>query len=154
MNSRWLRSGLLASLGILAVGCGPIFQKRKPSVERVNASIPGGRFQVIATIAGGDSRTDIRMSATVRQVLQDSGFTAVRRAGRWDSEADAVRQICEPVGTVDGVLVIWYDRMVLRECRTLTSAYEVEAGNEKGITDMANSLIRYLRREPGAPPRD
>lgn len=154
MSSQWWRSGLLASLGILAVACGPIFQKRRPSVERVNSSIPGDRFQVIATIAGGDSRTDIRMSATVRQVLQDSGFTAIRRAGRWDSEADAVRSICEPVGTVDGVLVIWYDRMVLRDCRTLTSAYEIEAGNEKGITEMASSLMRYLRRQPGAPPRD
>lgn len=152
MNLRWFRPGLLVSLGVLAVACGPIFQKRRAAVERVNSSIPGNRFQVIATIAGGDSRTDLRMSVTVRQVLQDSGFTAVRRAGRWDSEMDAVRQICEPAGTVDGVLVIWYDRIVLRDCRTQTTAYEISAGNEKGITGMAASLIRYLRRPADAPP--
>jgi len=135
------------------VACfGPLFQKQRPAVERVNSTIPGGRFQVIASIAGGDSRTDLRMSVTVRQLLQDSGFTVVRRSGRWDSEADALRGICEPGAGVDGVLVVWYDRLVLRDCSSTVTAYEINAGNEKGIAGMAYSLIRYLRREPGAPP--
>lgn len=149
MNKRWLRLGLLAAVGYVAVACGPVFQKRRPAVERVNSAIPAGRFQVIASIAGGDSRTDIRMAVTVREVLQDSGITVVRRSGRWDTELDAVKGICEPAGAVDGVLVIWYDRMVLRDCRTQTTAYEISAGNEKGITEMATSLVRYLRRPPG-----
>jgi len=152
MNTRAWRFALVASLGASTLACGPVFQKRRPAVQRANATVPAGRFQVIASIAGGDSRTDIRMSVTVRQVLQDSGITVVRRAGRWDSELDAVKGICEPVGAVDGVLVVWYDRMVLRDCRTQVTAYEINAGNEKGITDMAYSLIWYLRVGPSAVP--
>lgn len=153
MNVRNGSFRLLAGLAVVSVACyGPIFQKRRPATERVNSNIPAGRYQVLASIAGGDSRTDIRMSVTVRQVLQDSGFTVVRRAGRWDSELDAVHSICEPAGSVDGVLVVWYDRLVLRDCRTEVTAYEISAGNESGITGMAYSLIRYLRRPAAAAP--
>jgi hypothetical protein len=117
----------------------------------VNAAIPAGRYHVLAGVAGGDARIDLQISVTVRQQLQDSGFTVLRRAGRWDSQTDAVRAICEP--PVDGVLFIWYNRLELRDCATVGAmAYEISSGGQEGITTLTDRLIRYLRRPPAAPP--
>jgi hypothetical protein len=115
----------------------------------VNPNIPGGRFQTIASVAGGDARIDLQVSVTVRQQLTDSGFTVVRRAGRWDSQTEAVRAICEP--PVNGVLFIWYNRLELRDCATEgATAYEITSRGQEGITGLTDRLIRYLRQPPAA----
>jgi hypothetical protein len=133
----------------------PLFEREKPAVERINASIPPSRFKVLASVAGDDARTDLQISATVRQILTDSGFTVIRRPGRWDTQADAVRSICAPGQSpaVDGVLFIWYNRLELRDCMTEGAAYEIGgAGGSIGITAMADKLIAWLRRDDGATP--
>jgi hypothetical protein len=131
-----------------------LFERPKPVSERWSSSIPTGRFSVIATIAGGDSRTELQVSVTVRQQLEDSGFTIVRRAGRWDSELAALRAICAPdaVPVVDGVLFIWYNRLELRDCATEGTAYEIAGSPEGGVgvIEMSDRLVRYLKR-PAAP---
>jgi hypothetical protein len=154
------RSGPALVVAVAATGAGflaactrPLFDRALPAIERVNPNIPGGRFHVLAGIAGGDARTDLRVSVTVRQQLQDSGFTVVRRAGRWDSQTEAVRAICEP--PVDGVLFIWYNRLELRDCVTQGAmAFEISSRGQEGITNLTDRLIRYLRRPPTAPPPD
>jgi hypothetical protein len=125
-----------------------LFDRPKPSVERVNPNIPGGRLKILSPIAGGDALTDLQISVTVRQQLQDSGFTVIRRAGRWESQSEAVRAICEPgeVPSVDAVLFIWYNRLELRECGTGATAYEITSGGKEGITVMTDRLIRYLKQ--------
>jgi hypothetical protein len=141
----------LAGAGLLAACSRPLFDKVRPSVERVNPNVPAGRYHVLAGVAGGDARIDLQISVTVRQQLQDSGFTVLRRAGRWDSQTDAVKAICEP--PVDGVLFIWYNRLELRDCATEgATAYEVTGGGQEGITKLTDRLIRYLRRKEAAPP--
>ena len=139
----------VAVLGIGAAACGgPLFKKSRPSIERVNPNIPGGRFHVLVSIAGGDARTDLQISATVRQRLQDSGFTVVRRGGRWDSQTDAIRAVCE---SVDGVLFIWYNRLELHDCASDGNiAYEISSGGAEGVTQMTDRLIHYLRQPGGA----
>ena len=99
-------------------------------------------------IAGGDALIDFQISATVREELQDSGFTVVRRAGRWDSQPEAVRVICAPGETpkVDGVLFIWYNRLELLDCGSGTTAYEITSRGQEGITHLTQRLIRYLRQ--------
>jgi hypothetical protein len=142
-----------AGAGVVAACNRPLFDRARPTVERVNPNIPAGRFHVLASIAGGDARTDLQISVTVRQQLQDSGFTVVRRAGRWDSQTEAVRAICEP--PVDGVLFIWYNRLELRDCVTQGAmAFEISSRGQEGITNLTDRLIRYLRRPPTAPPPD
>jgi hypothetical protein len=142
-------TGLLGS----SSACRKLFQQVKPSVERVNPNIPGGRLRILSPIAGGDALTDLQISVTVRQQLQDSGITVVRRNGRWDSQSDAVRIICEPgeVPSIDAVLFVWYNRLELRECGTGATAYEITSGGKEGITVMTARLIRYLRQTAASP---
>ena len=137
-------------------GCAgrPLFQRGKAAVENISADIPGERFKALATIAGNDGRTDLRMSADVRLVLTEAGFTAVPRAGRWETEQIAVADICATRGSgVDGVLVVTYRSLKLIDCVTSKTAYEIihdpEAGGP-GIRGLAQRLIRYLRGETKA----
>lgn len=145
-----------ALLGASVAACNrPLFDRVRPAVERMNPEIPPGRFRVLAAVAGGDTRTDLQISATVRQRLADSGFTVVRRAGRWDGQADAVRAICAPgqAQMVDGVLFIWYNKLELRDCTTESAAYEIGGqGGSIGVTSMVDRLILWLRREVASPP--
>lgn len=147
-------------LGVLIGGLGacsgrPLFDKARPMVERTSATIPPGRYRVLTTVAGGGAtRIDFQISATVRQQLEDSGVTVVRRAGRWTDELMALQSICAPdaVPAVDGVLFIWYDRLELRDCATQGTAFEIAGGTEQGITAMTDRLIVYLRRPPAPAP--
>jgi hypothetical protein len=146
----------LIATGAFAAACNrPLFDKGKPAVERTSPTIPPSRFKVLAAVAGGGGRTDLQISATVRQRLTDSGFTAVRRAGRWDNEADAVRSICAPgqIPAIDGVLFIWYNRLELRDCVTEGAAFEIGGeGASIGITAMTDRLVRWLRSDTAPPP--
>jgi hypothetical protein len=84
----------------------------------------------------------------VRLRMQDSGFAAVTKTGRWDSEAEAVRGVCASEGgaPVDGVLFVWYNRLQLSDCATQAIAYEISGdGPSIGITAMTDKLIGYLR---------
>jgi hypothetical protein len=146
-----LGAGLLAA----AAGCAgrPLFEREKPAVERVSMTIPPGRFHVIAGIAGGATRTDLQISATVRQRMSDSGFTMIRKAGRWENMTEAVRSICAPGQTpaIDGVLFIWYNRLELRDCVTEGAAFEIGgSGASIGITAMVDRLVKWLKRDAGA----
>ena len=125
----------------------------RPVLEQVSPNIPGTKFKVIATITGGDARTDIRMSVTVREQLNDSGWTAVRRAGRWESRLEALSDICS-AGDVDGVLIVLYNRLELDDCATQKPAYAIDASYEQdvGLTEMVRRLMRYLRGERTAAP--
>lgn len=118
----------------------------QPIIENVNPEIAPSKFRIIATIAGGDAGPDLRMSATVRQQLNDGGWTAIRRAGRWETERAAMIDICA-AGDVDGVLFVSYNRIELDDCESQKPAYRIDGSPDKGVglTDMVNRLIRYLR---------
>ena len=155
-----MRSALLATVAgvaLLAACNRPLFDRPKPSVERINPNIPGGKFRILSSIAGGDALTDLQISVTVRQQLTDSGFTVARRAGRWESQSDALRGICSPgeQPSIDGVLFIWYNRLELRDCASGSTAFEITSGGSEGIDAITNRLIRYLRQggaDSAAPP--
>lgn len=153
MNVRGLLLVTTAVLTVAAAACNrPIFERARPAVERMNPEIPPGRFRVLAAVAGGATRTDLQISVTVRQQLADSGFTVIRKAGRWDGQADAVRAVCAPGQSppVDGVLFIWYNRLELRDCTTERAAYEIGGeGGSIGITAMVDRMVLWLRRSDG-----
>jgi hypothetical protein len=129
------------AVGLAAAGCGGTVREN----EQISPSFPGSRFKTIAVIAGADSRPDLYMSAGVREELIKNGLNAVRRAGRWESEGDAVSGICmDP--TIEGVLIVHYNRLLLRACPGGEAAYEIQGG-ELGLPGMTKRLIKYL----GAP---
>ncbi len=140
--------GLAALLAVPA--CGRVLmQSNTDLTERISPSIPPSQFHTIAAIAVTDSRTGLQVSHTVRSQLRDSGFSVVRRAGRWDSEAAALQAACAPeaVPAVQGVLFISYNQLELLDCATGTTAYLVTNNGigSVGITEMTNRLQRYLR---------
>lgn len=122
----------------------------RPIMEQASPTIPGTKFKTIATIAGGDAPPDLRMSVTVRQQLNEAGWTAVRRSGRWESEREATDEICA-VGDVDGVLFVEYNRLRLDDCASRLPAFRIQGSPDRGVglTEMMRRLITYLRR--GAP---
>lgn len=136
-----------AAVLVTLVACTP-----RPVMEQVSPTIPGSKFRTIATIAGGDAAPDLRMSVTIRQELNDGGWTAVRRAGRWENEHAATAEICAG-GDVDGVLFVEYNRLRLDDCATRLPAFRIEGSPDRsvGLTEMTRRLMNYLRRAPPVP---
>ena len=146
VRARYAGAALL--VGVLA-GC---LWTSKEAVEHTSPTIGGGKFHVIATVAGGAGRTELRMSATVRKELTDSGWKGVARAGRWDTPTQAIKDICDP-GDVDGVLFVSYNRLELMDCTSHQQAFSVEGSPERGVglDEMTHRLMHYLRGLPPPP---
>ena len=141
-------AGLLLTGGLVwLVGC-----RGRQVVEMPSTTIPGSKFKVIATVAGGTRSMDLRMSVTVRKQLNDSGWKGVARYGRWDSRTEAVAAICAD-GDVDGVLFVDYNRLELDDCATKQPAYAIDGSPERGVglDEMMKRMRRYLRGEPPVP---
>lgn len=152
-----------AQLSVLALaitgmcGCGrPLLERPRPASETWSATIAPDHFKTIATIAGTDARADMRVTVRVRDQLTAGGWNAVRRAGRWDSEMEAIIAICAPgAEPVDGVLVVSYSRLKLYECGSNVSAYQIESDPTRGgvgIIEMTNRLMQYLHGDKKPPP--
>jgi hypothetical protein len=140
----------LTMTSLLLVGCS--LTRGKKGFENWNNNIPANHFKTIATIAGGTSRTDLRMMVQVRQDLQKAGVNAVASSGRWDTVMEALGQICASGAAqpVDGVVLVRYDYLVLYDCQSSKPAFEFQGTSEKGLTDMTARLIKYLTRKPAA----
>jgi hypothetical protein len=149
LRARQAGAALVASA---LLGLGGCLWTGKEAVDHPSPTIGGTKFKVIATIAGGASRNEIRMSATVRKELSDSGWKGVARAGRWDTPSQAVKEICEP-GDVDGVLFVSYNRLELMDCTSHQMAWSVEGAPERGagMQEMTKRLFHYLRGQAAAP---
>jgi len=143
LRARQAGAALAAGALLALAGC---LWTGKEAQEHPSPTIAGTKFKVIATIAGGASRNEIRMSATVRKELSDSGWKGVARAGRWDTPAQAIKEICEP-GDVDGVLFVSYNRLELMDCTSHQLAWSVDGAPERGagIQEMTKRLFHYLR---------
>lgn len=141
-----------ASLMAAALFLSSCFGSKK-GFENWNATVPAGRFKTVATIAGGDGRNDLRMTVQVRNDLNKAGLTAVRSAGRWESVAQMIQQVCAPTAgqPVDGVVIVKYDYLVLYDCQTSKAAFEIQGSSQTGLKDMTSRLIKYLKRAPPPP---
>jgi hypothetical protein len=152
---RRLRSSCVGLVAIVAIAtsvssCGTLFPQRKVQEFR-NAEVAGTQFKTIAVIAGDETSPGLRMSATMREELNKEGWKGVRRAGRWSNENEAVAEICRVTGEeqVDGVLIVFYNQLVLRSCAVDTTAFRiVSSGGEMGLPQMAQRLYAYLRTGP------
>ena len=140
-------SGARQAAGLALAGC-----TGKAVVERPSPTIVGTKFRVIATVAGGSGRFELRMSASVRKQLIDAGWKGVARHGRWDTPAMATNEVCS-AGDVDGILFVSYDRLELRDCATKQVAYGIDGSPDRGvgIDEMTKRLMHYLRGESATP---
>ena len=154
---RWnaMTPARLAAMALLFAGCASLSKK---DMEQWSPTIPGSHFKTIATLAANNTTLSIRMMVQVRAQVNKAGRNAVRQTGRWDTIAAAVAQICgSPTeGTVDGVLVVNYDQLVLYDCETRKKAFEIQSDPEKGgglgVTNMTKRLIKYLEEKPAPSP--
>jgi hypothetical protein len=130
----------------MLAGCGSLIKPMK-TVEQRNDRIPGNKFQAIAVIAGEDSGPGIRLSAQVREQINQNGITAVRKAGRWQLQLEAFNDICRPdqEQPVKGVLIVTYDRLILHDCDTKGVAYSIAGGATLGLTQMTDKLVAYIK---------
>lgn len=138
-----IRSALVVA-ALVIVACGRSALYGGTADETVHPRIAGSRFRVIAVIAGNDSKPDLNLSAGLRAILRDSGWTALPAPGRWESELDATADVCSR-STFQGVLVVLYDRVTLRACPDREIAYEIDGGADLGLRGMASRLMAYLR---------
>jgi hypothetical protein len=90
------------------------------------------------------------MMVQVRQDLNKGGINAVAAGGRWETVVEALGQICASgsAQVVDGVVVVQYDHLVLYDCQNSKPAFEYQGSSEKGLTEMTQRLIKYLKRKP------
>jgi hypothetical protein len=139
---------VLAAL-VAAVGCGGMTKMGKVD-QYVAPSISGSKFQRLALISGGN-RGDRQVLARARERLTGAGVTLVKRAGTWQTNADAVKEICtartDNTENVDGVVFVDWDTLTLHECETGVIATNI-TGSYAGIDVLVDRLIRYLRVTP------
>jgi hypothetical protein len=142
-----IRSGPLIVLFFagLTLGCSGALGRVEESRD---FSIPGERFHRIAIIAGGSTSFDLQVAVRTQQTLEEEGYEASTPSGRWGSPSAAVEDLCaaEDAGQ-DGVIIVVWDDLELRDCETRRVAFHIKGGFG-GVEEMTERLLRYLRGQP------
>lgn len=163
----------LASIAIAATLAAACFHPYGKVSEFQSTRIPGSRFHTLTVISGDNEHAAILIAARVRDSLQASKVVnVVNRSGRWVDEAGALREICPDssqagamtdssraaiasdssgilatMAPVDGVVIVWWNRISLRDCRTQTTAYDATGAAQIGIDELTRQLLRYLKTD-------
>jgi len=149
-----LRSLLALSACATLAGCSILMRPTQAS-EQVNPQVDQSTMSAIVVIAGDDARYDLRMASLVRDKLTEAGFNGIRRSGRWASENEALNDICptNQVASADGIIFVYYNQLILWDCKTRLKAIQVFGGTEAGLPGMTDRVIAYLqagRRQSGS----
>lgn len=147
VRDRTSRRVFTALFATVLFGCSGITPAKGRPVEFRSDTAPRVNYKTIVVIAADDAKNALKMSATVRALLNKDGWNAIRRSGRWTSEEDAMNDVCRAgqVEKVDGLLVVSYDALLLRECTTKLTAYKVNGGGRLGLPEMTRRLENYFR---------
>lgn len=163
----------LVGIAIAAAVAAACFHPYGKVSEFQSTRIPGSRFHTLTVISGDNERSAILIAARVRDSLQSSKIVnVVNRSGRWVDEAGALREICPDssqagampdstsaaiasdssgilasMAPVDGVVIVWWNRLSLRDCRTQTTAYDATGAAQIGIDELTRQLLRYLKTD-------
>jgi hypothetical protein len=131
---------------LFAAGCGTLLPQPR---ERRILEVPGTHFTRLAVIAGSDEGNGPLMARRVRSALRDE-VTISPVTGVFSDEAEAVARICSGDATdgppPNGVVIVLWNRLSLRDCETRRTAYEVQGAYE-GTEQMTRRLTAYLRNE-------
>jgi len=144
-----MRPAVLFAIGgvLLLGGCKSLLPAKGRVTEFHSSTAPKIAYSTIAVIANDDSQNTIKMSATVRSQLTKDGWNAVRRTGRWSTEEEALLEICNPNNPepAQGVLIVSFDTLHLRECKTKLTAYKVNGGGRLSLPELTERLERFLK---------
>jgi len=138
---------LAVGLAFTLFGCGGLLPAHGRVTEFRSATAPRVNYRTLVVIAADDNKNALIMSAAVRRKLTKDGFNAQRRSGHWTSEEDAMNEVCRADQTdpAQGLLIVSYDTLILRECTSKLAAYKVNGGGKLGLEEMADRLEQYLK---------
>ena len=142
------RYGVLSAL-VLMAGCA---SSNMGKIEQfISPDVDGSKFKRIAVIADGPSRSDVQVTTRARERLTRAGVTLIRRGGSWETDSQAVREICvqNPASTdnVDGVALVGWNRVTLHDCGSEKIATNI-TGSYAGIDALVDRLLRYMGQTP------
>jgi hypothetical protein len=140
---------VLSALVVMVAGCG---SARMGKIEEFpSPEVDASTFKRITVIADGARRSDMQVTARARERLTNAGVELVKRAGTWETDTQAVREICvqNPTATdnVDGVLLVGWNRVTLHDCASGKIATNI-TGNYAGVDALVDRLLRYMGRTP------
>jgi hypothetical protein len=143
---RWAGAFVLfAGLGL--GGCKSLLPAKGRVTEFRSSTAPHVTYSTIAVIANDDTPNTIKMSATVRSTLTKDGWNAIRATGRWSSEEEAMLEICNPNAATpaQGLLIVSFDTLHLRECKSKLTAYKINGGGRLSLPELTERLERFLK---------
>ena len=143
---------LVLSMLVVVGACGGMHKVGKVD-QIVEPAVDASRIKRLTVIANGASRSDAQVATRARERLAKAGVPLVRRSGNWESDAAAVKDICEQRNdskdNVDGVVMVNWDRLTLHDCVTGKIATDI-SGGYAGIDVMVDRLLRYIGGTPNA----
>jgi hypothetical protein len=139
---------VLSALMVVA-GCG---SARMGKIEEFpSPEVDVTSIKRLTVIAGGGTRSDMQVTSRARERLTNAGVDVVRRAGTWETDTQAVREICvqSPTSTdnVDAVVMVGWNRVTLHDCASGKIATNI-TGNYAGVDALVDRLLRYMGRTP------
>ena len=137
---------VLSALVVIA-GCG---SGRMGKIEEFpSPEVDASAIKRITVIADGSRRSDMQVTARARDRLTKAGVELVKRAGTWETDTQAVREICvqNPTATdnVDAVALVGWNRVTLHDCASGKFATNI-TGNYAGVDALVDRLLRYMGR--------
>lgn len=113
--------------------------------------VDASKIKRISLIAGSGRRGDMQVLARARERLTAAGVPLVKRAGSWETNEAALREICvqrpDSAENVDGVLFVQWDRLTLHDCASLAIATSI-TGGYAGIDALVDRLVRFMGITP------
>lgn len=142
MTSRPASTAVAAAAVAALWGCGTFLHKYE---EYQNPQVDVARFDSVAVISGSDEQGALQMAARARSRLEEAGVQVVHVRGLWATQLEALDGVCTQFHA-NGLVVVEWNRLTLRDCETRTVAFDVQGGFS-GVDRMADRLVRYLRKD-------
>jgi hypothetical protein len=134
---------------VLAAGCGSGRMGKIEEFPSPEVDVSG--IKRLTVIADGAQRSDMQVTARARDRLTKAGVELVRRTGTWETDMQAVREICvqnpTAMDNVDGVILVGWNHVTLHDCASGKVATNI-TGNYAGIDALVDRLLRYMGRTP------
>jgi hypothetical protein len=86
-------------------------------------------------------------AGALREICPDSSQTVAMTDSSRAAIANDSSGMLAAMAPVDGVVIVWCNRLSLRDCRTQTTAYDATGAAQIGIDELTRQLLRYLKTD-------